>query len=183
MITRAALFCLLTFFLGPALAGARGFTVVIINIGDDRFFDTKGYVAWRDGNYKRNDNSYRCWQQRASGVDAIENTIRKEIPSGLSKDLAVRIWGGDRVAMAEAQNVVTKRRSKRGTEIDGVYILKYDGDSVSVMALGARLDLGAKNPTSKISVPWVEAEPEKTALEFDIGLCRAAGPISYGFIP
>lgn len=176
-------FAIVLLFSSPCFAGAKGFTAVLINIGEAAFFDTKTYTAYRDGELIPIRQLEDCWHHRATGIDGVEHIIRKKLPDGMTKEIASAIWAGDKAAMKKAQQVMKAAQRSYGSEIDGMYILKSEKDTVSMMALGTRGSINAKNPSKKLTISWSDANPGKSAADFDLALCKVSKPLSFQFNP
>ncbi len=165
-----------------AWAGSRGFTVVFMDIGSPSFYDTKVFLAYREGvldSKQRRD----CWSDRATGGKALDHIIKKAIPDGLTLDMAKSIWSGDKKVAKQAQQIMAKTKAPNRQGIDGLYVIDARDGHITVMALGTKAPLGAKNPTRKLTIPWNEADPEQGAADFDLVLCRASKPLDYHFSP
>lgn len=164
-------------------AGAKGYTAVMIDIGMLNFFETKTYITKRDGEFRPTWQSDDCWHHRATGLERFEQIIRKKLPNGMTKEIAAAIWDGDQAAMKKAQQVMKAAQRSYGAEIDGMYILKSEKDSISMMALGARGSIDAKNPSKKLTISWSDANPEKSAADLDLVLCKVSKPLDFQFVP
>lgn len=176
-----SIFCIfIMLFPLASVAGEKGYTVVLMDIGKSDFFDSKTYSAdfiptrqWKE-----------CWRHRVGAWEhRFELIIRNKLPNGMTKEVASAIWDGDQEAMKQAQQTMKAVQQNYGSEIDGMYILKSERDTVSMMALGARGPIGAKNPSKKLTVFWSDADPEKSAADFDLALCKVAKPLGFEFNP
>jgi hypothetical protein len=163
-----------------AFAGSKGFTVVFLEIGDAGFYTSKVFAAdsFPDSQERRD-----CWSGHATGGKSFNLTIVKAIPEGLTSDMAKSIWAGDQKAARKAQQVMTKAVAPNHQDIDGLYVIDAHDGHISVMALGTKAPLGAKNPSRKLTIPWKETDPEQGAADFDLALCKVSRPLDYHFSP
>jgi hypothetical protein len=179
-----AFFCALA-FLGQAHAGARGYRAVFVNIGDESFFESPEYTAFRDGAAPLAEDAKRCWRSRATGGESFELITRRKLPAGLTVGLAKAIWSGDRKAITAAQEIL-----KKGTEgeagaktFDGMYIVLPGDSSISVMGIGTLAPVGPRNPSLKVQIRRNPSSPLETASRFDYALCKVSRPLDYQFNP
>lgn len=172
------------FLSSETFAGSRGFTVVLIGIGDTDFFNSQTYLAFRDGEPPRLTISQQCWNERATGGGSIDKYARIDIPVGLSKEVANAIWNGDKKAMMFAQKILRKGNKFSGSRgYDGMYILDVKNGKISLLGFGAREKIGPKNPSGKISIEWNQTAPFETATNLDHAFCKVSKPLDYGFSP
>jgi hypothetical protein len=173
----------LLFACNSALAGAKGFTAIFLEIGETDFYASKvfsvGFVEGFPDSKERRD----CWSDRATGGKTFELIIKKALPEGLTNEVAKSIWDGDRKAARKAQQIMAKAVAPNHQEIDGLYVIDARGGRISVMALGTKAPLGPKNPSHKLTIPWNEDNPEQGAADFDLALCRVSRPLDYHFSP
>jgi hypothetical protein len=167
-----------------AMAGSRGFVAVMMDIGGENFFESRVYGKNRDTEFVASDKLMDCWNRSATGGGRFDWIIKKNVPPGLTQDLAQAIWDGNKSAMKQVQQIMRKAQSPDGhNEIDGMYIIKAQKGKVSLIALGSRGPIGNTNPSTKISIPWNEKEPSQGAADFDLALCSASKPFGFGFKP
>jgi len=169
----------------PCFAGSKGYTAVLMNIRQLDFFETKTYIANRDGDFDATPQWKECWRHRGTGAEIppFEMIIRKKLPDGMTKEIAAAIWNGDQAAMKQAQQIMKGAGRSYGFEINGMYILKSEKDTISMIALGVRAPLGDKNPSAKLTIPWSDADPKKSATDLDIALCKVSKPLDFHFGP
>lgn len=179
-----AVLCVASLFVAPlSNGGTKGFTVVMIDVGGQGFFDSKFYKANADGDFLQSNKWHECWESRATGGKSFEMVVKNKIPSGLSREVAQAIWDGDNSGAKKAQKILLRSKAPNGKALDGMYVIDAREGLISVMALGTRGSIGPKNPSRKISVPWNESEPQKGAAEFDLALCSISHPLDFGFAP
>lgn len=167
-----------------AIAGSRGFVAILIDIGDGAIFDSKTYAAYLNG-YLETAEIEDCWRRRATGGENIALTIRKKLPPGITPGLASAIWEGDQNSIRKAQEIMTNspRELSGGKSIDGMHILMSGKGKISAMGLGARGTIGPKNPSEKLTIPWNDADPAKSAADLSLLLCKVSKPLDFKFSP
>lgn len=165
-------------------AGSRGFVAAMIDIGDDRFFESAVYTTYRDAEISVSDRSQMCWNRSATGGEHLDWIIRKNIPDGISSDLAKAAWQGDSAAAERIRKILKSSRSPDGrSEIDGIYVINTGAGTISIMAIGSRPPIGKSNPSKKVSISWNENSPTNGAMDLDWALCSVSRPLSFGFNP
>jgi hypothetical protein len=163
-------------------AGSKGFTVVLMEIGGQGFYESRTYGALLDG-FPDSQVSRDCWSARATGGKDFETMVRKAIPAGLTTNMAKSIWVGDQKAAKSAQQIMAKAIAPNRQHIDGLYVIDARDGRISVMTLGTKAPLGSKNPSRKLTIPWTEDNPVQGAADFNLALCRVSRPLDYQFFP
>ena len=154
-----------------------------MDIGGSDFFSSAVYRNLAAGDFTETRARRDCWGSRATGGESFELVIKKAIPEGLTTDMAKSIWSGDQMAAKQAQQIMAKAKAPNRQDIDGLYVIDARDGHISVMALGTKAPLGAKNPSRKLTIPWKESDPEQGAADFDLALCRVSRPLDYHFSP
>lgn len=167
-----------------AIAGSRGFVVVMADIGSENFFESDVYVKRRDADFMPSKKLMDCWNRSATGGGRLDWIIRKRIPPELTQELVKAVWDGDKSAMKQVQQIMKKAKSPDGhNEIDGMYIIKAKKGKIFLIALGSRGPIDNKNPSTKISIPWNEKDSSQGAADFDLALCSVSKPFGFEFNP
>jgi len=165
------------------MAGSRGFIAVMVDLGNQNFFNLAVYSTLRNG-FAVKSEARDCWNGSATGGDRIDNLIRKKLPLGITQTLAQAVWSGDKAASQEMQAILKKAKEPDGhNDVDGIYLINAKDGKITLMALGSRGPLGKRNPTPKITIAWNETDPAAGAADFDLALCRASKPLGYHFNP
>jgi len=181
---RLILIILLNTIIPFSFAGSKGYTAVMIDIGGVEFFQSNTFHSYADGDLSITSAWEDCWINRSTGTDdRFEEIIRKKLPDGITKKLAIAIWNNDQTAMKRAQQLMKAARKNYKFDINGMYVLKSEAGKISIMALGTQQAIGRKNPSRKITIPWTDEDPERSAAEFDLGLCKVSEPFDYEFGP
>ncbi len=171
-------------FAGHAIAGVRGLRVVMVSLDESLFFESPAYIAFREGEAPQLSSAQNCWNHRATGGEGISHTTRKKLPSGLTKKLGLRIWGGDQKAITEAQNILRTNDEHTGPNgYDGLFIVRVQGSSIAIRGVGAQSSPPATAVSETIRLEWNKNSPMETASNFDFAICKAAKPMDYRFNP
>ena len=175
---RLFLLVLLSTFSFVSMAGSRGYYFVVVNIGEIPFYESKTNKAFLKGDEYNLQKIDDCWNKRIPGGAApIDVMAVIKRPKGLDKEIGLKIWNGDKAALNEARKILRKEdKYSRPEGYDGMYIENFDGKTLTMMSIGARGGM-----TEKITIPIDEANPKKSAGEYEYALCRLAKPFNIGF--
>lgn len=167
-----------------AIAGARGLRVVIVSLNEADYFESPSYIAFRDGEAPRLPVAQDCWSHRATGGEGVSHTTRKKLPMGLTKDLGLRIWNGEKQAITAAQKILRMNDEHTGpTGYDGMFIVRVQGSQISIQGVGTQSPTPSMALSEKIAIEWKKNAPMETSSNFDWALCKAAVPMDYRFNP
>lgn len=183
------LFAITLILSGTATAGSKGFSVVMVNVGDPTFFESSTYKTYRSGDLSGDLSGDKtlwekvddCWNQNVTGGESIRHKTRIKLPPGMTVDLAKSIWNGDKKAFLAAQKILLKGQdfNKEHYDYDGMYIFRPQGNTLFLMSIGTRDNA----PSKKFKFELDPNSPQNAAAQFDLALCKASGPIGVGFVP
>jgi hypothetical protein len=182
---RPLIFLFLPIFIsGLVHAGSKGFDVLIVNIGDMKFFESTHYKYYVENIQINHPGS--CWSamrlgDQSSGIAHIttEKVTNKNI------ELINKIWNGDRGAIQIARKKirVDDGYTASGEGYHGMYIIKPEGSKLTIMGVGANEDpkRGLSGISPKITVMLDQSKPEQGAKTFEQALCKVSKPFNIGF--
>ena len=105
-----ALMVLGVLWMPAAYAGFKGFTAVFVNVGGSRFYESAGYLAFTNG-FPDSQKQIDFWESRATGGESFEWIIKKNLPEGLTQEMATAIYDGNVGATKKAQSILAKART------------------------------------------------------------------------
>lgn len=169
----------LAFFATTSFAGSKGFNVMMIGIGDETFRTSSTYMAFVD---KENDS---CWNKMnlADGASGLSYLFYKKRPPEMTRQLGEAIWNGDYSAVLRGREALHKHpKDYDVSEFHGLYIIKPEGNKISMMGVGINAGKGKDRGISqKIEIKLDPNDPKKSATAFEKGLCQVSKPFNIGF--
>jgi len=169
-----------------SMAGSKGFASVMINIGDADFYTSPTYEEFSAR--LDNDDRDHCWEQMhlADGVSGLEFISKKNRPPGMTIELAKNIWQGKNESIETARKAMRSdspsRKETPAHQFHGLYIIKPEGNKISMMGVGINAGKGKDHGISqKIEITIDPKDPKKSATAFEKGLCRVSKPFNIGF--
>lgn len=167
-------------------AGAKGLDVIIVNIGDAAFYTSPSFYKFLDNFDSMNHDD--CWERYGigDGFSGIYHWTQTKLPPGINEGLAKKIWNGDPSAIKVARKImhVNDGAAGLGDGYHGMYIIKPEGDKLSIMAIGANSDLkkGLTGISKKlVNILINQEKPEMGAKAFEQSLCKVSKPFNIGF--
>lgn len=179
------LFVIFGMLFGSSYAGTKGFDVLILNIGDQSFFNQRIYESYSYRWSKRNQDE--CWESMGlgDGSSGIKGITKKKLPNGINSDLAKRIWEGNSNAIKTARKIMhmDDGLTNSGEGYHGMYIINPKGDKLTIMGMGVNDDLkhGLNGISSKLTITLDQGQPDQGAKVFEQSLCKVSKPFNIGF--
>ena len=169
-----------------AYSGTKGFDILLLNIGDHNFYEASIYIEYSKN--LDNNNQDDCWSKNrlADGASGIKHITKKKLPQGIDADLALSIWNGRLDAVSRARKImrIDDGLTYNGEGYHGMYIIKPEGDKLSIMGVGANSDpkKGLSGISEKITNITIDQNnPAKAARVFEQSLCKVSKPFNIGF--
>ncbi len=161
-------------------AGTKGFNAIMVDIGEDWFRTSQVYLEF--SSKKENDS---CWNKMhlADGASGLAMLAFKKRPPEITRELGEAIWRNDQEAIAKARKSLHKHpHDYEVSELHGLYIIKPEGNKISMMGVGINAGKGKDHGISqKIEITIDPKDPKKSATAFEKGLCRVSKPFNIGF--
>ncbi len=149
------------------VSGQKGFDVLLVNIGVSEFEKAEYFLIFKSNfiNLKRDG----CWasMRLSDGISGISFINKNKLPTGVDVNISSRAWNGDKSSVMEIRKIMHQDDglTESGEGYHGMYIIKPEGNKLTLMGLGANEDRkkGLSGISEKVTVTLDDKDPKKAA--------------------
>ena len=180
LIIRA--FILLIITTQAAIAGTKGFSITLQNLGEKDFYDSPIFEQFLEN--RRNYEKDECWRDYADGISGI-HYLEYGFLHLINGHTLQDVWTGKKEVIDRIRKDLHQANENTTSEgYHGMYIIYPKNGYLTIMGVGANADpkkgLTGISPVIK-GIKLDQSKPKEGAKIFERSLCRVSKPFNIGF--